>query len=142
MSRERECGERQTRPQSGDAGEVVTARETVNRLDVAILALSVVSLAEIRAGRIHAGWGQGRSEQQEARLSAFLRIPLDEDILDQYALLHAWNLKGHNIEHNDLWVAASAMSRGMPLVSCDRHHEAIERDHPLHLIYLPPRPDE
>jgi predicted nucleic acid-binding protein len=117
-------------------------RQTVSRLDAAILALSVISLGEIRAGRIYAGWGQRRSEQQEARPRAFLLVPLDEDILDQYALLHAWNVKGHNIEHNDLWIAASAISRGIPLVSCDKDHEAIARDHALDLIYLPPRPRE
>jgi len=91
--------------------------EALDRVDHAILALSVFSLAEIRAGRIYAGWGETRSERQEARLRAFLLVPLDEAILDQYARLHAWNLKGHSIQHNDLWIAASAISRTLPLVS-------------------------
>jgi len=116
-------------------------RETVKRLDAAILALSVFSLAELRAGRIHAGWGERRSEQQEARLKAFLLVPIDEDILDRYALLHAWNLKGHGINHNDLWIAASAISRGIPLVSCDMDHGEIAQDHQLDLLYLPAKPE-
>lgn len=112
-------------------------QEALDRVERAILALSVFSLAEIRAGRIYAGWGESRSERQEARLRAFLLVPLDEAILDQYAVLHAWNLHGHNIKHNDLWIAASAMSRSLPLVSCDRHHEVVAADHVLDLIYLP-----
>jgi len=115
--------------------------ETLRRLEAAILALSVISLAEIRAGRIYAGWGQQRSDQQEARLGAFLLVPFDEGIVDHYAQLHAWNLKGHNIKHNDLWIAASALARGVPLVSCDQHHATIALDHPLNLIYLPAKPE-
>jgi hypothetical protein len=57
----------------------------VERLDSAVLAISVFSLAEIRAGRIYANWGQRRSDAQEARLAAFVKIPLDEDILAEYA---------------------------------------------------------
>lgn len=112
----------------------------VERLDAAILALSVISLAEVRAGRIHAQWGTARSERQEARLAAFLLVPLDESVLDEYAKLHAWNLNGHSTKHNDLWIAATAIARSVPLVSCDKHHAAIAADHPLELIYLPPKP--
>jgi predicted nucleic acid-binding protein len=115
-------------------------KDTLERLDAAILALSVISLAELRAGRIHAEWGEARSERQEARLAAFLLVPLDEAILNAYAQLHAWNLKGRGIKHNDLWIAASAIARELPLVSCDEHHQVVAADHPLDLIYLPAKP--
>ena len=101
---------------------------------------SVISLAELRAGRIHAEWGDARSERQEARLAAFLLIPLDESILNEYAALHAWSLKGHTTKHNDLWIAATALARAMPLVSCDKRHRAIADAHPLDVIYLPAKP--
>jgi predicted nucleic acid-binding protein len=115
-------------------------KETLERLDAAILALSVISLAELRAGRIYGEWGDARAERQEARIAAFLLVPLDESILNVYAQLHAWNLKGRGIKHNDLWIAASAMSRDVPLVSCDKHHRVIADDHPLDLIFLPAKP--
>lgn len=116
------------------------ASDVVSRLDAAYLAVSVFSLAEIRAGRIHGDWSQRRSDAQEARLAAFLKIPLDEDIVGEYATLHAWHLKGNTTPHNDLWIAATAVSRGLPLVSCDGHFKRIARDHPLQHIYLPPKP--
>ena len=40
---------------------------------------------------------------------------------------------------NDLWIAATAISRGLPLVSCDGDFMRIAVDHPLEHIYLPPR---
>jgi predicted nucleic acid-binding protein len=112
----------------------------VERLDSAVLAISVFSLAEIRAGRIYANWGQRRSDAQEARLAAFVKIPLDEDILAEYANLHAWHLRGNTTPHNDLWIAATAISRSFPLASCDDDFNRIALDHPLDHIYLPPRP--
>lgn len=112
-------------------------KATLERLDTATLALSVFSLAEIRAGRLHANWPQGRADRQEARLAAFLLIPLDENILNEFAKLYAWSLKGHTINHNDLWIAATALARDMPLVSCDKHHRDIADAHPLDLIFLP-----
>jgi len=68
------------------------------------------------------------------------RNPSSQNILNTYAELHARNLKGHSIKHNDLWIAASAMARGIPLVSCDKHHLAVAADHPLDLIFLPAKP--
>jgi predicted nucleic acid-binding protein len=115
--------------------------ETLERLDTSILALSVFTIAELRAGRIHAKWGKARADRQEARLAAFLLVPLDEDILNEYAVLHAWSLRGHTLNHNDLWIAATAIARELPLVSCDKHHREIEKDHALDLIFLsPPAP--
>jgi predicted nucleic acid-binding protein len=112
----------------------------VERLDSAVLAISVFSLAEIRAGRLYANWGQRRSDAQEARLAAFVKIPLDEDILAEYGILHAWHLRGNTTPHNDLWIAATAISRGFPLASCDDDFNRIALDHPLEHIYIPPRP--
>ena len=114
--------------------------EMAERLNAAVLALSVFSLAEIRAGRIYANWGQKRSDAQEARLAAFVLIPLDEDILNEYASLHAWHVQGNTTPHNDLWIAAAAISRGFPLVSCDSHFNRIAAENPLEHIYLPPKP--
>lgn len=114
--------------------------EHVQRLDSAMLAVSIFTIAELRAGRIYANWGRTRSDAQEARLAAFVRVPLDDEVLGEYASLHAWSLRGHPTPHNDLWIAATALARGLPLVSCDRHFEAMTVDYPLEHIYLPKDP--
>src|SRR4051812_29884077 len=112
----------------------------VARLDAAILAISVFSLAEIRGGRIYAGWGQARSDAQEARLAAFLQVPLDEAVMDIYAELHAWSKRGHPMPHNDMWIASTAISRAVPLVSCDADFDRVAADFDLEHIHLPVRP--
>jgi predicted nucleic acid-binding protein len=123
---------------SRDPGSVARwPAEVVGRLDGALLAISVFVLAELRAGRAYAGWGQRRADAQEARLAAYVRVPRDDAVLDEYAALHAWSLKGHRMPHNDMWIAATALARRLPLVSCDRHFDVIAADHPLDHIYLP-----
>jgi len=111
--------------------------DVLSRIDSAILAVSVFTLAEIRAGRIAGNWGQRRSERQERLLAAFVTVPLDEDILNEYATLHAWSSRGHKMPHNDMWIAATAIARGFPLVSCDAHFERIAEAHGLEHIHLP-----
>ena len=115
-------------------------RAVLTRIDGAIQAVSVFTLAEIRAGRIAANWGQRRSERQERLLAAYVTVPLDEDILNEYATLHAWSSRGHKTPHNDMWIAATAIARGFPLVSADEHFERIAESHRLEHIYLPRNP--
>ena len=67
-------------------------------------------------------------------------IPIDESIVDRYAELHAWSLAGHKLPHNDLWIAATALTRTFPLVSCDRHFNTIADYHPLDHIHLARKP--
>lgn len=114
--------------------------DVLSRIDSAILAVSVFTLAEIRAGRIAANWGQRRSERQEQLLAAYVTVPLDEDILNEYATLHAWSVRGRPTPHNDMWIAATAIARGFPLVSCDAHFNQIADAHGLDHIYMPRNP--
>jgi len=108
-----------------------------DRVAGAILAISIFTVAELRAGRIVAGWGQRRSDLQEARMAAYVTIPLDDDVLNVYTAIHAWSKKGNRTPHNDMWIAATAVARGLPLVSCDEHFERIATSHDLEHIYLP-----
>lgn len=72
--------------------------ETVGRLDAAILAISVITLAEARYGYLNAAWGASRIAREERRLAGFLQIPLDLLIIDEWARLkvlsrrNGWNL--------------------------------------------------
>ncbi len=111
--------------------------EVVERLDRAILAISVITLAEVRAGHIYAGWGTKRVEVAENRLETFVQIPLDLEVVSRWAELQAANLKGAwNVGNNDLWIAATAVSRGLHLATCDGDHRRI-KDGRLGLMHLP-----
>ncbi len=59
------------------------------RLDRAVLAISVVAEAEMRAGWAYANWGRRRVAAAELRLRAYLTIPLDRDTLEAWSQLSA-----------------------------------------------------
>ena len=105
------------------------------RLERAVLGISVISLAELRSGHAAKGWGQERKSSAERVINAYLWFPLDLDVVDKCAALRAANLRNAwNVGDNDLWIAATALSRGCPVVSCDLDFCRVEG---IDLIYLP-----
>lgn len=111
-----------------------------SRLDRAVLAISVVTDAEVRAGWRYGGWGATRMAAAELRLLAYLAIPVDRGALGVWSELSAdCKQRGLTISDNDLWIAATAMSRDLPLATCDRDHDRID-DRRLEVVFLPPNP--
>lgn len=109
-----------------------------SRIDQAILAISVITLAEARFGYLRANWGASRIAREEARLASFLHVPLDSSILDEWARLRSLSERsGWNVADNDLWIAATASTRGYPLVTCDSDQARIS-DPSLTVLHLPP----
>ena len=109
--------------------------EVVERLDSAFLGISVISLAELRSGHVARGWGEDRIARAERVINAYLWFPLDLDVVEKCATLRAASLRGSwNVGDNDLWIAATALSRGCPVVSCDVDFCRIQG---VELIYLP-----
>lgn len=106
---------------------------TRDRLDAAVLAIPIFVLGEVRSGHLLAKWGVAKIESAERALSAYLRIPIDFDVLDQYVELRARYFK--QVGDNDMWIAATAKAREWPLVSCDAGFCRLRPD--IDLIYLP-----
>jgi predicted nucleic acid-binding protein len=114
--------------------------DIVGRVDAAILAISVITLAEARYGYLNAGWGASRIEREERRLAGFLQIPFDLTIIDEWARLKVLSRQnGWNLADNDLWIAATASARGHALVTCDSDQARID-DPSLEVLYLPMSP--
>jgi predicted nucleic acid-binding protein len=131
------AGIRRVRPERYEHwGEQIVAR-----IEAAILAISVITLGEARFGYRNADWGRGRIAEEERRLSSFLHIPLDFPDLEEWGRLRDLAKRaGNAISDNDLWIAATASTRRYPLLTCDRDQQRLERDLPVDVIYLPPRP--
>jgi predicted nucleic acid-binding protein len=111
--------------------------ETRARLDEAVLAVSVISVAEVRAGLLRRRLGARRVERIEQHLATFARLPLDEETLEAWARLRAASLDGGwNVGENDLWIAATARTREVAVAACDRDFARID-DSALEVIYLP-----
>lgn len=113
--------------------------DDLERVDKAILAISVITLAEARWGYLKANWGEKRIADEESRLGSFLQVPLDDQDLDEWARLrYLCYEKGWTCGDNDLWIAATASTRGYPLVTCDQDQERLKVDPALTVIYFAP----
>jgi predicted nucleic acid-binding protein len=111
----------------------------LGRLNSAILAISVVTIAESRAGFLIDRWGAQRTRRVSLGLERFLQIPLSGRDLDEWARLRAAAKEnGIAIGDNDLWIAATASVREHVLVTCDRDHVRIGPELAVEVLYLQP----
>lgn len=92
------------------------------RLERAIKAASIVTLAEARAGALHRNWGDKKLQDLESHLSSFLQVGIDLATAEIWARLHGWCLKkGRKKPQNDLWIAATALQYDYVVASLDNH---------------------
>lgn len=109
------------------------------RLATASLAISVVTLAELRAGYVRAGWGRRRIADAERKIASYFPLLIDNPHLDEWARLSVTTrARGVALSDNDLWVAATASVKAQPLVTCDRDHQRIASELPVEVVFLAP----
>jgi predicted nucleic acid-binding protein len=89
-------------------------------LVTAVKVISVVTVGELRAGAIKAGWGEPKRNELEATIRAYPRVDVDNEIAGIWAELQAECLRlGRNAGLNDLWIAATAVRLGCPVAALD-----------------------
>jgi predicted nucleic acid-binding protein len=93
------------------------------------LAVSIVTIAELRAGYIGAGWSSRKVADAERKVAEFVPVLIDDPQLNEWARLWAAaRARGIALSDNDLWVAATASPQERTLVTCDRDHVRIAPD--------------
>jgi len=111
----------------------------MDRVESELLAISIVTIAEIRAGYLKAGWGTRRVTWAERRLATYLPVLIDDPHVNEWARLStAARALGVALSHNDLWIAATASVRARGLVTCDRDHLRIAPQLAGEVLYLQP----
>ena len=112
--------------------------DAVDRISAAILAISVITVAEERAGEIRAGWGHRAVSAAAIRRRSFLWLPFDSGILERWAQLDAdCKSKGlRGCDDNDLWIISTGVERELTLVTCDKNQAAVPTPRPP--MYLQP----
>jgi predicted nucleic acid-binding protein len=103
------------------------------------LVISLVTIAEARAGYVNAGWGSRRVVDGERKLAAYVPVLIDDQHLNEWARLWAAaRRQGVALSDNDLWIAATASVRGQVLVTCDRDHARIAPELRGEVLFLAP----
>ncbi|MPZ22194.1 MAG: PIN domain-containing protein [Dehalococcoidia bacterium] len=112
---------------------VFIATESGRELDGARMpvevATSVVTLAELQVG-VLAARGSDVRAQRLATLGALADmevIPIDDDAARAWARLRVHLAEtGRRVRINDLWIAAIAAGRGLPVVTQDDDFDALD----------------
>jgi predicted nucleic acid-binding protein len=112
---------------------VFIASESGRALDVSRMpaetAASVVTLAELQAGVLAAVDTATRARRLATLdvLSDMEVIPIDENAARAWAELRVHLAdKGRRVNVNDLWIAATALSRGLPVVTQDNDFDPVD----------------
>lgn len=93
-------------------------------LSEAVLAISAVTVGEMRRGAIEAAWGERRRRALEDHMRTYLILPIDSEVADEWARLAARCTElGRAKRDNDLWIAATARRHGFPLAALDFDYE-------------------
>lgn len=92
--------------------------------------VAAVTVAELRYGALVAGWGDQRRQRLEQSIAATTVVPLSDSLLTTAAeLRHTCRQVGHALHEpvhaNDLWIAASAVHIGAPLLTADAVFEDV-----------------
>ena len=112
---------------------VFIGSESGRRLTAALLprlsAISVVTLAELRAGVLVAR----DAETRDLRLRTldatdrFEMLAIDETVAAHWAAMRVRLAElGRRTPVNDLWIAATAVAHGIPVVTQDHDFDAVE----------------
>ena len=86
--------------------------------------LAAVTVSELRYGALVAGWGEVRRARLDASIRATTVVPVTDRLLSTIAALRfACRRAGHPLHDrshaNDLWIAATAIHIGAPLLTAD-----------------------
>jgi predicted nucleic acid-binding protein len=112
---------------------VFIASETRRPLEAALMpaevAVSVVTLAELQAGVLAAADVDTRARRLATleTVSDIEVLPIDEDAARAWAQLRVHLAASrHRVNVNDLWIAATALSRGLPVVTQDGDFDPLD----------------
>lgn len=92
------------------------------------IAISVVSIGELRLGVLTATDGVARARRLEtvSRAEALDPLPIDSGVAHAWATLRlALRDKGMRMPINDSWIAATAIAHHLPVVAQDSDYDGV-----------------
>ncbi|WP_156426687.1 type II toxin-antitoxin system VapC family toxin [Mycobacterium sp. IS-3022] len=112
---------------------VFIANESGRQLETSLLpdelATTVVTLAELNAGVLAARTSEIRARRLRTldAVADMTALPVDEEAAQLWALLRVHLAEaGRRVRVNDLWIAAIAAAKHLPVVTQDEDFDALE----------------
>ncbi|HST39642.1 MAG TPA: PIN domain-containing protein [Conexibacter sp.] len=94
-------------------------------------------MAEIENGRLKKNWGSRLWVEADRRLANCPRLTIGERTAHVCALIEdAERRRGRSFSENDLWIAATAQTLGVPIVTCDKAFLRMD-SLDVEVVYLP-----
>jgi len=91
-----------------------------------VLAVSVVTVAELKRGALLRRWSERRVNEMEDFLRRYVVIAIDSDVAEEWARTRVrCDQLGRRKADNDLWIAATAKRYEMALATLDRDQQDI-----------------
>lgn len=122
---------------------VFIADESGRRLETSLLpeelATTVVTLAELNAGVLAARTSEIRARRLRTldAVADMIAFPVDEEAAQMWALLRVHLAEaGRRVRVNDLWIAAIAASKQLPVVTQDGDFDVLEGVAGLAIIHV------
>lgn len=122
---------------------VFIAQESGRRLNASLLpddvATTVVTVAELNLGVLAAASADVRAQRLATLdiIADMLAFPIDDDAARMWARLRIHLAEtGRRIRINDLWIAAIAASRRLPVVTQDDDFDALDGVAGLNIIHV------
>jgi predicted nucleic acid-binding protein len=100
------------------------------------VAISIVSVAEVRTFAINSGWGRKRLDALEELLDTCTIIDIGNAITEKYVEIDTYNARKNpnypimqgntvNMGKNDIWIAATALLLDFTLVTTDKDFDHL-----------------
>jgi tRNA(fMet)-specific endonuclease VapC len=87
--------------------------------------IAAQTVAEMRFGSMLKNWGENKRQRLELLLTQYVVVHTDDEICSEWARIQNESYKkGRPISINDAWIAATAKSLGIPLVT--HNHKDFE----------------
>lgn len=122
---------------------VFIANESGRQLETSLLpeelATTVVTLAELNAGVLAAKTSEIRARRLRTldAVADMTALPVDEDAAQMWALLRVHLAEaGRRVRVNDLWIAAIAAAKQLPVVTQDGYFDALEGVAGLAIVHV------
>lgn len=122
---------------------VFIASETGRPLDSDALpqegAISPVTVAELHAGVLAAGDLDVRARRLATleSIADIEQIPVDDAVARSWALLRVHLAKSkRRLNVNDLWIAATALAHGIPVITQDEDFDPVDRVGGLRVVHV------